>query len=945
MDENAQSSTVDSSETIDNWSPSSRPLLNDAAHQAAEYLRSVGLTVAYEDIFQQWMLNEPRKLASQSEDSTGLTSWDGLPDCSIPSTVSAPEQWEASDKSLSFLSHAYKRQSEAEVEGLISQIKEQTEANSIRRLKLELPVLRTDNEIDLRRYKRRICVAREVHLAGHHLPLEPCDEDKDEGLEFPPQAYATDRRIVQSVENEKIAISKHSFQALLKYLKTDWTEADQDDMLRSQVEYKGLISREPITPPLTPKLQAQDAFVPDEETCVVPQPSDPSSLISEDLRKAEDRIFDDDDKPDMSSSNIEQFIDDSADEVDLILIPQSVQKPDDLKAEEPLISAVIEDQTRVSPDFGDIRDSIAHTITTGDDLQCVDTEKELIDSMKETAARVMMGIEQEQLEPLDATIRVDMPIVDFNIPEPEWCKSRGNSLAMFRSVPRQYDVVFNGTRWSRKLIEESKMVWKIWIARDPKPAVEEPIDDKAMLAAFLEPSEDASIPTSSDFVWKKPGLAILDDSGDDDEEELKPLGPPPQPPQGDWATLIKKRKLFLNGDDSKQEPTSKEPPLGDGSRSSIRNRGVRGKLLVQEEEGAAATLLDNYLEMHAPKKMRFEHSPFFKTTEPTLADEAQLPKKIRDKRTRVPDAPAAKESRISKKIPEKTTGQPDVQDTQLGKLMVCPGIPYLDKPLNMLVAVNIPRGMIRHLERLLPGVQMIDRDYNAHNSSIWVQGSVRRSEATSALADEADLISSPSTGIILTTLIKVRQKPLPGAKAKLSLTSRVESIAARYERLVILVSEDNKLDESMNEMSASDAAAFAGLQAFAATLPSETMVLYVGGGVETLAKWAAAMAASYAAGSAHLQEYLVQDETHWELFLRRAGMNAFAAQVVLGMLRAPEGEPSLSHERAYGLPAFVKMAEEQRFGMFEGVLGGRRVLARVGRILDARWGDVVRRKS
>lgn len=242
MNKKAKSSTGGGSETVDNLPSSYRAQQSEAAREVVGYLRSLGLTVAYEDTFQHWMLNEPRKLANLSDDSAGITPWDDLPDCSIPPIVSAPEKWEIHDKSLFFLRDVCRRQSEAEVEEYIRKVKERTEADSIRQLKVELPLLRTDNEIDLLRYKRKIHTAREVHLSDHHLPLEPCDDNKDEGLEFPPQAYAADRKIVKGAENEKIEISKHSFETLLRNLKTDWTEADQIAMLRSQVQYKGVFS-------------------------------------------------------------------------------------------------------------------------------------------------------------------------------------------------------------------------------------------------------------------------------------------------------------------------------------------------------------------------------------------------------------------------------------------------------------------------------------------------------------------------------------------------------------------------------------------------------------------------------------------------------------------------------------------------------------------------------
>lgn len=241
----AQSSPADGSETLDNSSPSSNPLPNDVGREAADYLLSRGVTVSYEDVFQHWMLDEPRKLVKSLDDLTGITSKDDLSKCFIPSVISTPEKWQVNDKPLALLQDVCTRRSESDAEDYVRQIRERTAANSVRQIKFELPVLRTDNEIDLRKYKREISNARKVHLCDHHLPLDPCDDEQDEGLEFPPQSYGTDMEILQSVEDEKIQISKASFQTLLTHLKADWTQADQDNMLMTQVKYKGVCTSLP----------------------------------------------------------------------------------------------------------------------------------------------------------------------------------------------------------------------------------------------------------------------------------------------------------------------------------------------------------------------------------------------------------------------------------------------------------------------------------------------------------------------------------------------------------------------------------------------------------------------------------------------------------------------------------------------------------------------------
>ena len=83
---------------------------------------------------------------------------------------------------------------------------------------------------------------------------------------------------------------------------------------------------------------------------------------------------------------------------------------------------------------------------------------------------------------------------------------------------------------------------------------------------------------------------------------------------------------------------------------------------------------------------------------------------------------------------------------------------------------------------------------------------------------------------------------------------------------------------------------------------------------------------------------LIADETFWELFLRRAGLNAFAAQAVIGELKAPDGvDPGIpSKAGLFGLTSFVEMGREERLARF-GATCGHRVLARVSAVVDARW--------
>ena len=154
---------------------------------------------------------------------------------------------------------------------------------------------------------------------------------------------------------------------------------------------------------------------------------------------------------------------------------------------------------------------------------------------------------------------------------------------------------------------------------------------------------------------------------------------------------------------------------------------------------------------------------------------------------------------------------------------------------------------------------------------------------------------------------------------------------------MVLVSEACA-DESTNGLDGSDTLALAESTGFCSSLDASVILQFVGGGEETLAKWLVAIMVQYGSqGESSVP--LLEDETMWELFLRRAGMNAYAAQAVIADLKVPDGVDVEEGSKAglFGITAFVEMRQEERIVRFERILGGRRVLQRVGQVLDANW--------
>lgn len=251
------------------------------------------------------------------------------------------------------------------------------------------------------------------------------------------------------------------------------------------------------------------------------------------------------------------------------------------------------------------------------------------------------------------------------------------------------------------------------------------------------------------------------------------------------------------------------------------------------------------------------------------------------------------------------------------------------------------RKLACRIQRLYPGAEFIERDHwpSASRSHHCADSASRLIDNNS---DEADITISPGTGIILTTLQKIRQCSLPGQAVRLIVRERVAEVAPRYERLLILVGKDNILEYATNESDNvapfevdSDYEAVTDFIGFCSSLKYEVQAMFIAGKEEQLAEWIVALMVKHAGDDVGIK--LISEETRWELFLRRAGFNSFAAQAILGIPPEPSAAARVSTAENVGLVAFLKMSVEERIARFEEMFGGSELLKRVSSQLDARW--------
>ncbi|KAK8060157.1 hypothetical protein PG996_010087 [Apiospora saccharicola] len=430
---------------------------------------------------------------------------------------------------------------------------------------------------------------------------------------------------------------------------------------------------------------------------------------------------------------------------------------------------------------------------------------------------------------------------------------------------------------------------------------------------------EAELPTAASYVWKRPGLAILREPEDDEEEEFQLS----HNQYGGLTDILKKRKFELHDAESGQSSPTRNTSVVDLVRHPHHARPINAAksthlLVGNDDPNATATLLENYVNLRTSKRQKNEASSFFGPKK-SAQDEADVRSHGTKKRTK------EDENSRSNVVPiEKFESAP------------VPTLRESSDSIKMIVALTIGRGMLGWIEKLLPEAQLIERDFDHWNTVAWNRNMVSRSPIVSPLGAEADVIVSPVTGIILTTLIKVIQKPLPGQKSKTAIQDRVEKVSARYEKLIVLVSQSNRVDESTRDLSASECASFAEFSGMVLGLNPNSQVYFVGGGEETLAKWLVALIQRYSIEADGLQGLLIANEGTWELIMRRAGMNAYAAQVILAGLKEisnndPQG-PFMGE-----LQRFILMTPLERIDRFSRVMGGTDVLRRVGAALDGPW--------
>ncbi|OGM51190.1 hypothetical protein ABOM_000220 [Aspergillus bombycis] len=281
--------------------------------------------------------------------------------------------------------------------------------------------------------------------------------------------------------------------------------------------------------------------------------------------------------------------------------------------------------------------------------------------------------------------------------------------------------------------------------------------------------------------------------------------------------------------------------------------------------------------------------------------------------------------------------------------------------------------IIQGLERLQSPPAVIYRDYDVPIRDqpiprIWT---LSQTNTKDNLPKEADIIVSPTAGIILTILQATTQLYLPGHRPNPQtngtkcinspLRERIFLLAPRYRYLYVFVAHGTsspKYGQDNAPRWTADRrllASFTSLTAFCNSMSANSTIspILISPSSNTLIEWILALARKHAfqlpTNTVDLPQTTsftpvnptqknkfdikaMENETRWEIFLRRGGLNPYAAQTILTILTYKREIPKCKdndrtphdvEEEISALSRFIEMSPERRQELFPDLIGKR----------------------
>ena len=549
---------------------------------------------------------------------------------------------------------------------------------------------------------------------------------------------------------------------------------------------------------------------------------------------------------------------------------------------------------------------------------------------------------------LGEPLKVPVPAMDALLVQLTSQTAQGTVLgSLFGNLPPSWQV-------ASSLAKESELSWLPSGFSSMKTILEERIVDTGPAAEYISPPK--GITESAQMLWKQPGLRLLDsdEDGDEEMEVDKDLAhalsatPEPQIPEKRFMSdpapsnsLVKKvtleRRATLTSP-AKRPPTPRQHRLSELIASKITVSSPNTSLSATTRRAAssdspfsASTSLSTFLDLRGSKFKKVEGLA------PPWKEE-------------IPDDPIqttqSEHSDCIKSEPSKSKQGHRVEGVRPSdKTVQVPATPpsntfSLNKtPLQPLEILKGPRSIVIDSEILRKDPSLIA--YLETHGGDWLTMIYRDMRApslneSSLEFESADIILNARAALIFTNLQALNQRSLPGqsgSRGQGLVQSKITKLVKDYDYVSVLVTIPC-LGDSPSEATQAIIAGFAGFCSSSSREGMRVCPVWVSpsttlpGGEKEVHRRTWDLIRQHAFSTYHEPNpdslSLIHEETLWELFLRKAGVNPMAAQVVLGMLKRSE-PANMQDEQSWGLRKLAQLKPEARMDMFGKMLGPKTV--------------------
>ncbi|OAA57088.1 hypothetical protein SPI_07469 [Niveomyces insectorum RCEF 264] len=765
---------------------------------------------------------------------------------------------------------------------------------------LERPLLLSDPDEDSAELQRTAIslIDNEEHVRKYNLSR---DVQGVEPFAVPEHACELASRLENSFQTEKMTISEQVVRLLVSMMNSmKWTDSDEAALLEQQTRYKSIIPQKCISPPLTPVSFPIDFFVPDGDVCLVSDASDFSSHGSEAVEQAERVATEKTGEVWSEDGGIQLDIGTSGVSMSAAVSPLSLDGLNELQKRLPEMIVQKQEETSLAPSSVSTG-SNPSTERTDDARNCI-PDVQLYDSIHqeplfavesspkfesesshlglaygEVTAETLLGLEDSNSVVLQAKMAV--PTVGVNSSLPAWNDVSADALNMFHWIAEDTKEAFDSCHGEHDGGQEKEIFDSEVLQRRAEigQAMLEnslDVDEPPLLASCLGDLSETLEPLLEIIRCMRTVNGCAFEEGFLEEPHEERQAPTKRPDAASWGDLMgrwKRRKQ-------------------DNTEISI---------TASSQDGPTTPSPSTQVIFKAPELL-LGFNAFANL--PCQPAQPESPKRSIGHNNELNHHP----------LPE--------SEEELSSSSPVPPIDASDALPKLIFSIAVPRLLRAHIFSHLPTLDFVERDYQQYGS---------KDDASEN--DDADISIFPAIGIVMITMVGLRQS---SGQRTSAFQKRVAKISAKYDHLRVLVYRNNKMtgdSDDLPELSPSDAMAIVQLQGFSRNLACRVSVHYVSGGERAVARWAASLICRRQPSNdkdRRAERFLAEAELTSELVLRRAGLNAYDAQIVLGVFQ----ELGIEDGRKANTSAedcvsqFMRMSPEERLQTFGSEIGCCRAL-------------------